>query len=99
MYQEAINMEEADISTQYQWPAIPQWDKAWEKKNKKSLDKIITHNYSNVVEYVDREVLLTGKSAWEMPIDIDPSCGESSEIPPHAQKPKIKFMRGQYNNF
>jgi len=99
MYQEAINMEEADISTQYQWPIIPLWDSTWEAKSKKSLQKIIAHNYSNVVEYVDREVLLTGKSSWEMPIDIDVSCGEASDIPPHAQKPDHQFAVHKYENF
>ena len=99
VYQEAINMEEADISTQYQWPHLPLWDKSWEEKSKQKLDKVITHNYNNVVEYVDREVLLTGKSAWEMPIEIDYSCGEAGDIPPHAQKPESPFGRAHFRSF
>ena len=48
------------------------------------LDKVVQYNYANTVDYIDREILLTGKSVWEMPIEVDHSCGAAKNVPPGA---------------
>lgn len=63
-HEEAMNEEKATIATLQQWPNIPEWKNDYELYSKKKLDEIIQYNYSNVVDYVDREVLLTGKSVY-----------------------------------
>eukprot|EP00742_Colponemidia_sp_Colp-10_P019707 GILJ01022886.1.p1 GENE.GILJ01022886.1~~GILJ01022886.1.p1 ORF type:complete len:391 (+),score=45.65 GILJ01022886.1:62-1174(+) len=100
MYQEAIGKEEADEETTHQWPNVPTWKHEYNKYTKKKVADIIMYNYSNVTDYVDREVLLTGKSSWELPIPIDHSCGNAFVVPAHAKNNKDKsFTRRAFNRF
>lgn len=93
IHEEAMNEEKATISTLQQWPNMPEWKRSYELYTTKRLEEIIQYNYSNVVDYVDREVLLTGKSVYEMPITIDYTCGGVRSVPVHAKKPKLYFDR------
>ncbi|CCW64564.1 unnamed protein product [Phytomonas sp. EM1] len=94
MYQEAMRREMAQEETQHKWPHVPTWRYKYDLFTKKNLSEIVQFNYSNVVDYVNREVLLTGRSVWECPIDIDPTCGGMKSMPVHAQKPKECMTRG-----
>ncbi|EPY27519.1 hypothetical protein STCU_05710 [Strigomonas culicis] len=88
VYQEALRREAAAEETAMQWPHVPAWKFEYDLYSKKHLSEIVRYNYSNVVDYVDREVLLTGRSVWECPIDIDPTCGGLKSVPAHAKPPK-----------
>lgn len=94
IYQEALHHELADEETQMKWPHIPEWKYQYETYTKKHLSEIAQYNYSNVVDYVDREVLLTGRSVWELPIEVDPTCGGSRSVPGHAKRPKRYMNAG-----
>ncbi|KEG10368.1 hypothetical protein DQ04_03811020 [Trypanosoma grayi] len=87
VYLEALRREAAREETLMKWPHVPEWKYEYSTYTRKHLAEIVRYNYSNVVDYVDREVLLTGRSVWECPIDIDHSCGGAKSIPPHARKP------------
>lgn len=91
VYQEAVRRELASEETQMQWPHVPTWKGEYDLYTKKHVGEIVQHNYTNVVDYVDREVLLTGRSVWEMPIKIDPTCGGQRSVPAHAKRPS-KFL-------
>lgn len=93
-YQEAVSEEAAAEATMMAWPHVPEWKYEYDVYTKKHVADIVQFNYSNVVDYVDREVLLTGKSVWECPIDIDPTCGGMKSIPPHARRPKRVMSPG-----
>ncbi|CCW66630.1 unnamed protein product [Phytomonas sp. Hart1] len=94
VYQEALRHEMAQEETQRKWPHVPTWKYEYDLFTKKNVDEIVKFNYSNVVDYVDREVLLTGRSVWECPIDIDPTCGGMKSVPAHAKKPKTYMTHG-----
>mmetsp|Transcript_81142 Transcript_81142/g.94580 ORF Transcript_81142/g.94580 Transcript_81142/m.94580 type:complete len:452 (-) Transcript_81142:117-1472(-) len=87
IYQEALREERAAEETLMQWPNVPQWKTDYSIWTKKDAASIVAYNYSNVLDYVEREVLLTGKSVWESPIDVDYTCGSSRNVPVHAQRP------------
>ncbi|KAH9601312.1 Ribosomal protein L47 [Trypanosoma melophagium] len=91
VYQEALRRESAREETLMKWPHVPEWKYDYSTYTRKHLAEIVRYNYSNVVDYVDREVLLTGKSVWECPIAIDHTCGGAKSVPPHAKKP-IRYM-------
>ncbi|RNF15207.1 hypothetical protein TcG_07167 [Trypanosoma cruzi] len=91
VFLEALRREKAREETLMKWPHVPEWKYEYSEYTRKHLAEIVRHNYSNVVDYVDREVLLTGRSVWECPIDIDYSCGGAKSVPPHAKKP-IRYM-------
>lgn len=91
VYQEAIHREMAQEETLMKWPHVPQWKYEYNLYTKKHLSEVVQYNYSNVVDYMDREVLLTGRSVWESPIDIDYTCGGMRSVPAHAKKP-TRFM-------
>ena len=93
IYQEALRMADADEANTHEWPHVPTWKNAYSRYTRKGLGDIIMHNYSNVVDYVDREVLLTGKSSWEIPIKVDPSCGGGFNVPAHAKPNKEPLYR------
>jgi large subunit ribosomal protein L47 len=93
IFQEALRAEEAAEETLMQWPNVPTWKTDYNVWTRRSIAEIVTHNYSNVVDYVDREVLLTGKSVWEVPIDIDYTCGNAKSVPAHAQEPLTLFPK------
>lgn len=88
VYQEALREEMAAEETLMQWPHVPEWKNEYDLFTRKHLADIVQYNYSNVVDYVDREVLLTGKSVWDCPIDIDPTCGGMKSVPVHAKRQK-----------
>uniref|UniRef100_A0A0A9YXL1 Protein SOK1 n=1 Tax=Lygus hesperus TaxID=30085 RepID=A0A0A9YXL1_LYGHE len=90
--EEALNEEKSTISTLQKWPHVPTWKNKYAIYSLKKLPEIIQYNYSNVIDYVDREVLLTGKSVYEMPITIDYTCGGVVSIPAHATPPKREFV-------
>ena len=92
VFQEAVLEEEASAATEKHWPHAPIWKQEYNLYSNKNLEDIIQHNYTNVVDYVDREVVLTGRSVWEMPIDIDYSCGGSKNVPVFAKEP-VPFMK------
>lgn len=94
VYQEALRHEMAEEETQMQWPHVPTWKYEYDVYSKKHLADIVQYNYSNVIDYVDREVLMTGKSVWEMPIDVDPTCGGARSVPAHAKRPKRYMNAG-----
>ncbi|KAK7198307.1 Mitochondrial 39-S ribosomal protein L47 (MRP-L47) [Novymonas esmeraldas] len=94
VYQEAVRCEMAQEATLMKWPHVPEWKNEYDLYTRKSLDKIVQYNYSNVVDYVDREVLLTGRSVWESPIDVDPTCGGMRSVPSHAKKPRRYMAYG-----
>ncbi|KPI83464.1 hypothetical protein ABL78_7499 [Leptomonas seymouri] len=94
VYQEAVKREMAQEETLMQWPHVPQWKYEYDMYTRKHLAEVVQHNYSNVVDYMDREVLLTGRSVWESPIDIDPTCGGMKSVPAHAKKPKRYMTHG-----
>eukprot|EP00796_Vickermania_ingenoplastis_P010666 gene10666-7411_t len=87
VFQEAVRHEMADEEVQMNWPHVPEWKYEYDLYSKKHMAEIARYNYSNVVDYVDREVLLTGRSVWDLPIEIDPTCGGARSVPPHAKKP------------
>lgn len=91
IFQEALHHEMGDEEIQMQWPHVPEWKYEYDVYTKKSLSDIAQYNYSNVVDYVDREVLLTGRSVWELPIEVDPTCGGSRSVPGHAKRP-MRYM-------
>lgn len=91
VYQEAIKQEMAQEETLMKWPHVPEWKYQYDLYTKKHLAEVVQYNYSNVVDYMDREVLLTGRSVWESPIDIDHTCGGMKSVPAHAKKP-TRFM-------
>ncbi|KAG8348226.1 hypothetical protein TRVL_00928 [Trypanosoma vivax] len=91
VYREALRGELAREETLMQWPHVPEWKYEYSTYTRKHLAEIVQYNYSNVVDYVDREVLLTGRSVWECPIDIDHTCGGAKSVPPHAKKP-VRYM-------
>ncbi|RNF18615.1 uncharacterized protein Tco025E_04413 [Trypanosoma conorhini] len=91
VFLEALRREKAREETLMKWPHVPEWKYEYSEYTRKHLDEIVRYNYSNVVDYVDREVLLTGRSVWECPIDIDYSCGGAKSVPPHAKKP-LRYM-------
>lgn len=91
VYQEALRAEEAAEETLMQWPNVPTWKPDYNKWTRRNLTEIISYNYTNVVDYVDREVLLTGKSVWESPVEIDYTCGNAKSVPPHAVEPPQTF--------
>ncbi|RNF06909.1 hypothetical protein TraAM80_03725 [Trypanosoma rangeli] len=91
VFLEALRREKAREETLMKWPHVPQWKYEYSEYTRKHLADIVRYNYSNVVDYVDREVLLTGRSVWECPIDIDYTCGGAKSVPPHAKKP-IRYM-------
>lgn len=91
VYQEAVRQERASEETMMKWPHVPTWKYEYALYTKKHVHEIVQYNYSNVVDYVDREVLLTGRSVWECPIDIDPTCGGMKSVPVHA-KPPVRHM-------
>lgn len=93
IYQEAVRAEEAAEETLMQWPNVPKWKSNYKTWTNRDVADIVAYNYSNVVDYVDREVLLTGKSVWEMPISIDYTCGQAKSVPPHAEEPILTFPR------
>lgn len=88
VYQEAVRREMAQEETLMLWPNVPTWKYEYDLYTRKHIAEVVQFNYSNVVDYVDREVLLTGRSVWESPIDIDPTCGGMKSVPAHAEKPK-----------
>ncbi|KAG5486542.1 hypothetical protein CUR178_07909 [Leishmania enriettii] len=94
IYQEAVRREMAQEETLMKWPNVPAWKYQYDLYTKKHLAQVVQYNYSNVVDYVDREVLLTGRSVWESPIDIDPTCGGMKSVPAHAKKPKRYMTHG-----
>lgn len=94
VYQEALRHELADEEIQMNWPHVPEWKYEYDVYAKKQISEIAQYNYSNVVDYVDREVLLTGRSVWELPIEIDPTCGGVRSIPKHAKRPKRYMNAG-----
>ncbi|CAJ1985872.1 mitoribosomal protein uL29m [Leishmania donovani] len=94
VYQEAVRREMAQEETLMKWPNVPKWKYQYDLYTKKHLAQVVQYNYSNVVDYVDREVLLTGRSVWESPIDIDPTCGGMKSVPAHAKKPKRYMTHG-----
>lgn len=94
IFQEALHHEMADEETQMKWPHVPEWKYEYDIYTKKSLSDIAQYNYSNVVDYVDREVLLTGRSVWELPIEVDPTCGGARSVPAHAKRPKRYMNAG-----
>lgn len=89
VFQEALRAERAAEETVMQWPHVPKWKTDYAKWTKKDAASIVAYNYSNVLDYVEREVLLTGKSVWEAPVEIDYTCGSSRNVPVHAEPPKI----------
>lgn len=91
IYQEAVRKEMAEEETMYHWPHVPEWKHDYRLWTKKSVADIVAYNYSNVLDYVDREVLLTGKSVWEAPIEIDYTCGNAKSVPVHAKPNKPEF--------
>nr|6HIV_A2 Chain A2, uL29m [Trypanosoma brucei brucei]6HIX_A2 Chain A2, ul29m [Trypanosoma brucei brucei]6YXX_A2 Chain A2, uL29m [Trypanosoma brucei brucei]6YXY_A2 Chain A2, uL29m [Trypanosoma brucei brucei] len=91
VYCEALRRERAREETLMKWPHVPEWKYEYSTYTRKHLADIVQYNYTNVVDYVDREVLLTGKSVWECPIHIDHTCGGSKTVPPHAKKP-VRYM-------
>lgn len=94
IYQEALHHELADEETQMKWPHVPEWKYQYDTYTKKHLAEIAQYNYSNVVDYVDREVLLTGRSVWELPIEVDPTCGGARSVPGHAKRPERYMNAG-----
>lgn len=94
VYQEAVKREMAQEETLMQWPHVPAWKNQYDLYTKKHLAEVVQYNYSNVVDYMDREVLLTGRSVWESPIDIDHTCGGMKSIPAHAKKPQRYMTHG-----
>ena len=92
VFQEALREEEASIEIAKKWPHAPVWKPQYDKYTVANLTDIIQHNYSNIVDYVDREAVLTGRSVWEMPIEIDYSCGGSKNVPVFAKKP-VPFFK------
>lgn len=94
IFQEAVHHEMADEEIQMKWPHVPEWKYEYDVYTKKSLSDIAQYNYSNVVDYVDREVLLTGRSVWELPIEVDPTCGGARSVPAHAKRPKRYMNAG-----
>jgi large subunit ribosomal protein L47 len=70
------------------WPRIqPLTEEEVEDLRIKPLEDIITHNWSNTLDYTEREALLTGRSLWELPITIDASCGDADKVPPNWERP------------
>lgn len=94
VYQEAVKREMAQEETLMQWPHVPAWKYEYDLYTKKHLADVVQYNYSNVVDYIDREVLLTGRSVWESPIDIDYTCGGMKSVPAHAKKPTRYMTHG-----
>lgn len=92
IYQEALEEQEADIQLQKEWPHVPKWSPSYAEMARARLSDIAHYNYTNVFDYTDREALLTGKSVWEIPAEIDYSCGKSINIPAYAEPPKY-FVR------
>jgi large subunit ribosomal protein L47 len=93
IYQEALREEEASMEVAKNWPHAPVWKSQYDLYSSKNLADVIKHNYSNVVDYVDREVVLTGRSVWESPIEIDHSCGSAKNVPIFAKKPEEFFKQ------
>lgn len=93
VYQEVLKKEEASTNTLMNFPHVPQWKNHYRQWSRKKASEIVAYNYSNVFDYVDREVLLTGKSVWEIPVAVDYSCGNASSVPPHASPPQPKFPK------
>ena len=94
IYQEVLRREEADIAHQKQWPATPAWNPKWFEFNSKSrITSIISHNWANVLDYVEREALLTSKSIWELPIEVDPFCGNTAVLPPGTEPPEPALIK------
>jgi large subunit ribosomal protein L47 len=93
-YQEAVKREMAQEETLMQWPNVPAWKYQYDLYTRKHLAEVVQYNYSNVVDYIDREVLLTGRSVWESPIDIDHTCGGMKSVPAHAKKPTRYMTHG-----
>lgn len=94
VYQEAVRQEMAAEETQMKWPNVPEWKYEYDTYTKKHLSEVVQYNYSNVVDYIDREVLLTGRSVWTSPIDIDYTCGGMKSVPAHAKKPRRYMNHG-----
>lgn len=94
VYQEAVNQEAAAEETVMQWPHAPQWKTQYDQYSRKHIAEVVRYNYSNVVDYMDREVLLTGRSVWECPITIDHTCGGVKSVPVHARRPEQFIPRG-----
>lgn len=94
VYREAVWHEKADEENQMKWPHVPEWKYEYDLYTKKHLSEVARYNYSNVVDYVDREVLLTGRSSWELPIEVDPTCGGARSVPAHAKRPKRYMNAG-----
>ena len=86
LYAEALRIEESYQSKMMQTPEVPDWDKDYDRVGKRPLWEIVTHNWSNVVDYVEREARMTNQSLWEPPIKIDYTCGRSYQLPPWATR-------------
>jgi large subunit ribosomal protein L47 len=100
MYQEALREDEAAQQTLMNWPHAPVWKYEYDRWGlKKHVGEIVQYNYSNVVDYTEREALLTGKSIWKSPIEVDPSCGGSKSIPVFAKKHQPSFSYKDEKDF
>jgi large subunit ribosomal protein L47 len=93
LYDEALGVEAAATEKEKRFPELPEWHEDYDKIINKAPEKIIQHNWQNAVDYMERESLLTGRSIYELPIDVDPTCGEQAHIPPFAKKPVEDFPR------
>lgn len=89
LYDEALAIEEAAAAKEKDWPVLPEWSDEYDKILDKKPGDIIQHNWQNAVDYMEREALLTGRSIYELPIAVDPTCGEQVHIPPFA-KPSVE---------
>ena len=88
IYQEALRAEEADSEMQSKFPQIPYMDRYEVKKlRRKPIETIILEHWSNVIDYTEREALMTGKSIYDLPVHVDPSCGDADRVPPGWKDP------------
>jgi large subunit ribosomal protein L47 len=93
LYDEVLAIEDAATAKEKGWPDLPEWDAEYDKILSKKPEAIIQHNWQNSVDYMEREALLTGRSMYEVPIPVDPTCGEQVHIPPFARKPQPDFPK------
>jgi large subunit ribosomal protein L47 len=88
LYDEVIKKEQAWSDHMNNWPHFPTWRPEWSKWTKRKVHEIVRHNWSNVIDYTEREALLTGINVYEPPMEIDYTCGSFKVVPPWAKPPE-----------
>eukprot|EP00759_Apiculatamorpha_spiralis_P006983 PhF_6_TR1415/c0_g1_i1/m.2472/K17428/MRPL47, NCM1; large subunit ribosomal protein L47 len=81
LYDEAKRLEKV-YQHELRNPQFPEWHESYKRPFKKSLAEIVTYNWNNKVDYVEREARLTNRDLMEAPIPVDHTCGTMYQIPP-----------------